>query len=374
LAFVERYSVKRRQIDVRAITDRARLAGASASAISDLYPILKQTVKDLGDRHSQFLDPTQARSLTQGTSTGFGLKIYTPDVIWVTAGSPADLAGIKTLDRILSFNGKAWAKTSTADRNVETAVVRVNRPGSGEFEVSITRAQITTTEVPSVRALDARLGYIDLPGSTGKKEAEQNFSASGAASIAAVESQIRPCGWVVDLRRNSGGFPFSMMSVLEPFMPEQVVGGFVYGDDKREVLRFSNGQVLVENRSVWTNPSPIKLVEAAVPVAVLTSGVTGSAGEIAALAFVGRPASRSFGANTVGVTSANVGTTLPDGSFLMVTHSYDLDRFGQVYDAPLKPTEVVAVDWGSYGTTSDPVLNRAKQWLGEQPGCLSRTP
>jgi carboxyl-terminal processing protease len=374
LAFIERYSVRRRTIDIRAITDKARLAGANAASIPELYPILKQATKDLGDRHSQFLEPNLARSLTQGTSTGFGLKIYPPDVIWVTAGSPAELAGIRTLDRIVAFNGKKWSQTTTADRNVETAVVRVNRAATGEFDVTMTRGVITTNETPQVRALDSRLGYMDLPGSTGKKEAEQNFSAVGAAGVASVEQQIRPCGWVVDLRRNAGGFPFSMMSPLEPFLPEQVVGGFVYGDDKRELLRFRNGEVVVGERVLWTNPTPTRLADPNVPVAVLTSNSTGSAGEIATLAFYGRPNSRIFGARTVGVTSANVGVTLPDGSFLMVTHSYDLDRTGKVYDAPLQPDEAIPVDWGSFGTPADPVLNRAKQWLGEQPACAGRLP
>jgi hypothetical protein len=45
-----------------------------------------------------------------------------------------------------------------------------------------------------------------------------------------------------------------------------------------------------------------------------------------------------------------------------------------VYDGPLTPDEVIAVDWGSYGTPADPVLSRAKQWLGEQPSCAGRVP
>jgi carboxyl-terminal processing protease len=373
LTFVERYWVRRSKVDVRAITDKARAAGANAKSIEELYPVLRQVVKDLADRHSAFLDPTQARSLLQGSATGYGLKIYPPDVIWVVPGSPAELAGIRTLDRIVSFNGKAWASTTTADRAAETAVVVVNRRDAGQLSFSIQRAEFKNAEVPTVRALDTRLGYIDLPGATGKTEDETRFVSAGTAGVAAVEQQISPCGWVVDLRRNSGGFPFSMMSPLEPFMPEQVVGGFIYGDEKRENLRYSGGKFLADNRVMWDNSgAATRLRDPNVPVAVLTSNQTGSAGEIATIAFIGRPSSRSFGTPTVGVTSANVGITLPDGSFIMVTHSYDLDRAGNVYDGPLKPDEVIAIDWGTFGTAEDPVLNQAKAWLGSQPACAGR--
>ncbi len=374
LTFVERYWVRRRTADVRSITDRARLMGATAQSIPDLYPILRQTVKDLGDGHSAFLDPPAARSLLDGTSTGFGLRVYPPDVIFVVPGSPAELAGIRTLDRIVSFNGKAFTATTAAERAVETAVIRVNRPLLGEIEFTVRRGELKTAELPTARTLGNRLGYLDLPGSTGKAENEAAFAAMGVASVGAVEQQISPCGWVLDLRRNSGGFPFSMMSVLEPFMPEQVVGGFVYGDETREQLRFNGGKVLIDNRTVWSNLAPARLHDPAIPVAVLTSGQTGSAGEIATIAFIGRPASRSFGAPTVGVTSANVGVRLPDDSFLMVTHSYDLDRAGKVYDGPIAPDEPLAIDWGLFGTSQDPVLTAASAWLSDQPSCVGRTP
>ena len=374
LQFIERYWVRRRSVDVKAITDRARVAGNSARSVADLYPVLRQAVKELGDGHSAFLEPAAARSLLEGTSTGFGIKVYPPDVIFVVPGSPAELAGIRTLDRIVSFNGKPFVATSTAERTVDTAVIRVARPQVGELEFSVRRGELTTAELPTARPLDARIGYLDLPGSTGKPENEQAFAAAGVAVVNSVEQQINPCGWVLDLRRNSGGFPFSMMSALEPFFPEQSVGGFVYGDDKREQLRFSAGKVFVENRAVWTNAAPARLRDPAVPVAVLTSNLTGSAGEIATIAFIGRPASRSFGTATVGVTSANVGVRLPDDSFLMVTHSYDFDRTGKVYDGPINPDEVVLIDWSTFGTAQDPVLNAATGWLGSHASCVGRTP
>jgi carboxyl-terminal processing protease len=356
-----------------ALSAKARAAGANVTTVSGMYPVVRQLLKDLADRHSQLLDPPQARNLLDGSGTGFGLKIYPPDVIWVTPGSPSALAGIQTLDRIVSFNNKPWSRTTTADRAAETAIVVVSRAGQ-QLTFTMQRAEIKTAELPSIRALDNRLAYIDLPGSTGKPDDEKAYSEAGARGVGDLEATVSPCGWVLDLRRNSGGFPYSMMAPLEPFLAFQTFGGFVYGDGKREMLSFVGGELLVDKRVAWKNPTPVQLRDPNVPVAVLTSNQTGSAGEIATIAFIGRGNARSFGVPTVGVTSANVGRRMPDGGFLMVTHSYDLDRNGNLYDGPVKPDEAVALDWGTYGTPADPVLSAAKTWLGNQPACQNRQP
>ncbi len=372
LRFIETYSARSRSVDIAGILAAARAKGAGVQTIPETYPIIKEALVALGDRHSQLLDPAAARSLLQGTGTGFGLKIYPPDVIWVTPGSPAELGGIRTLDRLVSFNGKPWNRTTTADRAVESAVVRVFRANVGEFDVSLTRAPLVTNEAPSGRVLDAKLGYIDLPGSTGSRTSEENFVRTGIATISGIESATNPCGWVLDLRRNSGGFVYSMMATLEPFLSETTFAGFVFGDGRREMLSFKNNQLLAGTRVGWQLESSIKLRDPNVPVAVLSSNFTGSAGELAMISFIGRPNSRSFGAQTVGVTSANVGITLADGAFIMVTNSYDLDRNGTVYDQKLQADVGLTVDWSVFGTDADPVLAQARQWLASQPACAGR--
>jgi carboxyl-terminal processing protease len=372
LKFIETYSARSRVVDIGALTSAARAKGAGVATIAETYPIIKEVLTGLGDRHSQLLDPITAKTLLQGSSTGYGIKIYPPDVIWVTAGSPADVGGIKTLDRIVSFNGKPWSKLTAADRAAETAVVRVFRANVGEFEVNLVRGPITTNEAPTARVLDNKLGYLDLPGSTGTRTSEENFARTGISAIASVETTANPCGWVLDLRRNSGGFVYSMMSVLEPFLTETTFAGFVFGDDRRELLSFKGGQLFAGIRPAWKTDASAKLRDPNVPVAILMSNYTGSAGELAAISFIGRAGSRSFGDKTVGVTSANVGITLADGAFIMVTNSYDLDRAGNVYDQKLQPDVAIPLDWTVHATDADPVLTSARQWLGTQPACAGR--
>lgn len=371
LDFIRRSSYRSASVDIDGIVANARRSGATAATSADTYPVIRTALQALGDRHSALLDPVAAASFLRGQATGYGFRIYPPDVVWVLPGSPAEAAGLRTLDRIRTLNGVPFNLTTLADRQATVGVLSIVRNGV-PMEISVTRGAIVTTDKPIVRALDGRLGYLDLPGSTGDHAAETAFAQTGADGVRALETSVHPCGWVVDLRRNTGGFPFSMMSVLEPLLGDGPVGGFVYADGHRDLLSFTNGVVRVGTSTAWTNPTPVHLADPAVPVVLLTSPMTASAGELAAIAFAGRSATRVIGEPTDGLTSANVGISLEDGAFVMVTHSQDIDRSGRVYDGPLDPDQAVANDWTLYDTDADPVLSAGRAWLSAQPSCSSR--
>lgn len=371
LTFMERNTARASSVDVPAIVAAAKERGKTAPDIAATYPIIRAALTALGDRHSALLDPVSAASFLRGQSTGFGFRVYPPDVMWVLPGSPAEAAGMKTLDRVQTLNNKPFAQTTAADRTVAIATFAVLRNGE-PLQFTVTRGALVTAERPVVHEFSGHLGYIDLPGATGDSEAETRFVRGGLDGIRTVETAVRPCGWVLDLRRNSGGFPFSMLSVLEPFLGNGPFLGFAYGDGKRQAVAFDNGTLRVGTSKSWVNENPVRLPDQDVPIALLTSPNTASAGEAAVIAFVGRRNSRTFGEPTVGVTSANVGISLPDGAFVMVTHSYDADRAGKLYDGPLLPDEAITTDWTTFGTGTDAVLTAAQSWLDAQPACVGR--
>ncbi len=371
LTFMERNTARASLVDVPAIVAAAKEKGKTAPDIAATYPIIRAALTALGDRHSALLDPLSAASFLRGQSTGFGFRVYPPDVMWVLPGSPAEAAGMKTLDRVQTLNNKPFAQTTAADRMVAVATFAVLRNGE-PLQFTVTRGALVTAERPSVREFSGHLGYIDLPGATGDGEAEARFVRNGLDGISTVEAAVRPCGWVLDLRRNSGGFPFSMLSVLEPFLGNGPFLGFAYGDGTRQAVVFDNGTLRVGASKSWVNENPVRLPDQEIPLALLTSPNTASAGEAAVIAFVGRRNSRTFGEPTVGVTSANVGISLSDGAFVMVTHSYDTDRSGKLYDGPLVPEAAITTDWTTFGTGADPVLTAAQSWLDGQPACVGR--
>lgn len=79
-------------------------------------------------------------------------------------------------------------------------------------------------------------------------------------------------------------------------------------------------------------------------VAVLTGPRTASSGEAVAIAFRGRPDTRSFGLPTAGLSTANGTFPLPDGSMLLLTAAVDADRTGRKYRDKVDPDETIGAD------------------------------
>jgi C-terminal processing protease CtpA/Prc len=98
------------------------------------------------------------------------------------------------------------------------------------------------------------------------------------------------------------------------------------------------------------------------PVAVITGFYTMSSGEAVAIAFRGRPNTRSFGEPTAGKSTANQGERLSDGSMLLVTAALMADRNGMLYGIPIQPDERVDARAGT-AAEEDHALAAAVNWL-----------
>lgn len=202
---------------------------------------------------------------------------------------------------------------------------------------------------PVVQLLDGGVGYILLPGFIGQGREEGRAFSQG---IVAAMAEIAPAaagGWVVDLRRNSGGNMWPMMAAMRPLLGVGSTGGI---RDRRGVFR------------AWRDARPeydagpvLDLGDAR--VAVLLGADTASSGEAIAVAFHGRPQARSFGQPTFGQSTSNATYALPDGSRIAVTTAVDVDRKGVAFGGKLQPDEPVAPDDGG----GDRALAAAMAWL-----------
>lgn len=171
------------------------------------------------------------------------------------------------------------------------------------------------------------------------------------ASLAAVRSATT-CGWVLDLRNNSGGNMWPMLGGLNPFLGDGDLGAFVARDGTRSApwrARLPSGVTVVP---------ALRALDTA-PVAVLYGPYTASSGEAVALAFVGRPNTRSFGTSTAGLANGNENLRLADGATMLVMHSLDADRRGKVYGKHVEPDERIDGSSASGGAT----LQAAVAWL-----------
>ncbi|GHG12718.1 peptidase S41 [Deinococcus piscis] len=198
---------------------------------------------------------------------------------------------------------------------------------------------ITTVTVPAVGADEAQAlqAYADTLA--------QGLVSAGAAT---------GCGWIVDLRGNTGGNMEPMLAGLSPLLGRGRVGGFVDNQGQVTELALQDGAVQVGGSSTFGTPyyQPLKG-----PVAVLQDGRTASSGEVVLLAFYGRPDTRTFGAPSAGLSSANQVRKLYGGTEMLLTVALDTDAAGNVYGGVLEPQQP---------TDPGAAPEAARAWLAEQ--------
>ena len=223
---------------------------------------------------------------------------------------------------------------------------------------------------PSNRLLDDRIGLVVVPPHDGHNRPA--YVDSLQMQIGALDS-AGACGWVVDLRQNTGGNLWPMLAGVGPLLGAEVVGSFTNsppgeGWHYRDGRSWSGNSTQPPETLGWGSVPPRRIRNPAAPVALLVGRETASSGEMTLLAFRGRPHVRSFGDSTAGYTSSNTNVPLRDGTTLIVTSSYPRDRLGRTYPLIVSPDELVQSD----SAGNDLPLRRAMAWLRQQPACAER--
>lgn len=201
---------------------------------------------------------------------------------------------------------------------------------------------------PVVKRLEGDIGYILMPGYLGTGSADADaFVRSLASAIDELAAEVH-AGWVVDLRLNGGGNMQPMLAALKPLLGSEPLGSFEDVHGQRSPWRVEQRFDALASRRDMT----------AAKVAVLIGPRTSSSGEIVALSFRGRPATRSFGQPSDGRVTGNRSFSLPDGSQIHLASSRERDRQGNLVEKHVEPDILVASEEGR-----DSTLQIASEWL-----------
>ncbi len=376
LDFMQQHSVRRAMVDWPTVRRQAFALAGAARTTADTYPAIRYAVAQLGDHHSGFYTPAQIKAA--GTGRGVGL-LAVPDahvVVEVFQGGSAAAAGVRVGDRITAIDGVSTEPMTltTFFAALELSIppsaparpVRLTLQRLGQAQplaVTLTPGVFNPNRTPQGRRLVGGIGYLDLPALQAANALAAQYATIAQQAIRAAD-QPAACGWVVDLRRNTGGDTLPMLLGVGP-----ILGEGVFARQGSVTLSYRHGALLQGSQIIVQLPGAYHLQETAPPVAVLTSGLTASAGEGIVVAFRGRPRTRSFGDPTAGVPTINTAHALSDGAVLLLTTADDVDRAGRSYDAAIAPDQPVAPDWTLLGADRDPVLQAALGWLHRQAGC-----
>lgn len=182
-------------------------------------------------------------------------------------GNPAQKAGLKAGDKILSIDGKSMLNKSSDE--VSSALkgpkgtsikVEVERKNEGLKVISVIRDEIKIPDVPYFGLIDKNTGYIKL----------NSFTATAASDIKSSIDKLKLDGMeklILDLRGNGGGLLIEAVKIVNFFV------------EKNQVVVATKGRVKEENRVYKTLDEPI---DVNIPLCVIIDEGSASASEIVA--------------------------------------------------------------------------------------------
>ncbi len=133
-----------------------------------------------------------------------------------------------------------------------------------------------------------RLAQVQVPGFAGGTPVEQVEFAEELKNIIQLHDVGDVCGWVVDLRQNSGGNLWPMLAGLGPLLGGGELAASVYPDGRRVGVWYRDGQAGFGDYTQLRVRTPYRL-RAPLPVAVLVGPGTASSAEVLAVALRGQP-------------------------------------------------------------------------------------
>ena len=306
-------------------------------------------VEALGDPYSDYMNEEEAESFYQGISSSFegiGAEIGKKgkDIVIVAPlkGSPAEKAGLKPDDKILSVDGKNLQGMSTTEavklirgKKGTKVTLEIERPGvDGSFTLTIVR-----DEIP-IRTVYGELGEDGIVVVQITSFAQNTANELKQTLNDFKEKGMR--GLVIDLRQNPGGILTQAEEISSLFVPE---GKIIYKIENR----------LGKIKEVRSGKSE----KYDIPLVVVIDKGSASASEIFAAAVRESAGVPLVGERTFGKGTAQRGYEFEDGSYLKFTTEKWLTPQGNwVHNKGITPDYEVSLP--DYAHLS--IINPDEEW------------
>jgi carboxyl-terminal processing protease len=185
------------------------------------------------------------------------------------------------------------------------------------------------------------VGYLTLPpiGAGPASSAGTDYIATAHDALT-----MPACGWVIDQRALGSDVRSDLATMLAALAPVLGPGPTVGYRDRHGATRTyvvaDDGSMTFGEETVAPAPDGgVSFTDA--PVAVIQGPATRWSWEGLVIGFRGRPATRTFGSPTGGLTMGTEQFPLDDGSTLVLTTGVAVDRAGNVYGGatPIEPDE-----------------------------------
>jgi hypothetical protein len=197
-------------------------------------------------------------------------------------------------------------------------------------------------------AVPADVGYVRIQMTAQADTIQEALQEGDRAGVSS---------WIVDLRSSGVGSTWPPLAGIGSLLGNGTTGYFIDAANRATPWGYTNGLAWLQSpaQDLAFFDMPLRLRAPDARVAVLTDiGIAGP-GEALAIAFRGRPDTRSFGTPTCGLSTAVSQISLSRGGTLGVEASVMADRTMKKYGGAIEPDELVP-DPGE-------VVPRALAWL-----------
>ena len=353
---------------------KEHLKGDQATDKDLVYGAISGLVNSLGDPNTNFLPPEDSKKFEEDVNGSFGgigaeigIKNNQLVIVAPLEGTPAEKAGLKAGDKILTIDGKSTEKLDVNE------AVKIIRGGVGkEVILSIFREAWTAPkEIKIIRAIieipTLKWNYIekdtkgitekeskDIIEQSGKKIAHlQLYSFNQNAPVVFYKAALMILfgnidGIVLDLRNNPGGY-------LE--IANNLAGWFL---DKGDIIvkeKFRSGDEVVFRAN---GNSALKDI----PTVILVNKGSASASEILAGALRAHLKTKLIGTNTFGKGTVQELKSLSDNSKIKLTiANWELPDGSIISEEGIKPDIEVDISEEDVKQKRDTQLEKAIEVL-----------
>ena len=309
-------------------------------------------VEAAGDDYTVFLDSNEAErmnsNLEGSIGGGIGAQVGTRDdaivLVKILADTPAEKAGLKMGDKVLTINGET-TEGETTEQAVErirgeigtTVKLGIERDNQ-RMEISVTREEISIDSVSS--EIRGDIGYMTIA-----RFDQETGNLARAAATSFKDAGVK--GVILDLRGNPGGYLSAAQDVSGIWLNNKLVVIEKQGDAVIDQLKSRRNAILE-----------------GVPTVVLVDGNSASASEIVAGALSDHKAATLVGETTYGKGTVQRLITLTDGAVLKVTvarwytpNGLNLSKVG------IKPDKVVELTEDDIRDSNDRQMKAAEELL-----------
>ena len=310
---------------------------------------IKGMVAEL-DPHSSYMTPAEFavfQSDTEGHFGGIGVEVdFKNDVLTVVApmeGSPAEKAGIRPGDQVVSVDGRPVRgdrldKVLTVMRGPKGSHVRVTLRRAGVADpivLDLVRDEIRVKSVDAKR-LDRDVGYLRI------KQFQAGTHDEVLRAAAALREGGKPvAGLLLDLRNDPGGLVDEAEAVADELLDGGVIDSTRHRGKVVEEVKAHAGGAFVS-----------------VPLVVLVNEYSASAAELVAGALQDNKRAKLVGATTFGKGLVQTIYDLPGGAGMRLTTMRYYTPSGRSIQAEGVRPDVIVEPPPVPGATADVVRER----------------